>query len=48
MIEFNRNSGLVLVYWGMIETNTITIEEVPKLLNLREIIEGEITIYLNK
>lgn len=35
---FNKNSGLVQVWINLIEQGTYTIEQVPNLSNLREVV----------
>lgn len=36
---FNENSGLVLVWVRLIENGTYTIEQVPNLSNLKEMVQ---------
>lgn len=33
---FNKNSGLVLVWYRLIKTGSYTLEQVPQLSNLKE------------
>lgn len=40
---FNEDSGLVKIWVKLIKEGKRTLEEVPNLSNLREIIEGLIT-----
>lgn len=37
---FDENSGLAMVWARLIQEGKRTLEEVPALLNLREIVEG--------
>ena len=39
---FNKNSFLVQLYAKKINSNEITIEDVPELFNLREVIKSVI------
>lgn len=35
---FNENSGLVLVWVDLVRTGTYTLEQVPQLSNLKEVV----------
>lgn len=40
-MTFDRNSGLVIVWVNMVQSGAYTRDQVPKMLNLQEIV-GEI------
>ena len=40
---FNKNSGLVKIWFGAVLNETYTYEQVPKLSNLREVVGEQLT-----
>lgn len=40
---FNKNSGLVKIWFGAVLNETYTYEQVPKLSNLREAVDEQLT-----
>lgn len=40
---FNENSGLVRLWVDAIKQNKYTIEQIPNISNLKEVVEGLIT-----